>query len=165
MQEQTQAFIALGSSIGSAEGYFGLAQKELQNHQIEIIKKSTNIISKPLGGIAQNKFTNAVWEIKIPQNFCKNPEELLKICKTTEEKSGRNFLADRWSDRTLDLDILYIKGVEISTEILTIPHKEIPNRNFVLEPWIEIAGKNFCLPNGKTLGQLHKKLNSPCKTS
>lgn len=183
MPNQTQAFIALGSSIGNAEGYFDLTEKELQKHQIEIIKKSTNVISEPLGGIAQNKFTNAVWEIKIPPNFSellqKSPSGasalggdlegdafiLLSLLKQIEQKAGRNLQAQKWSDRSLDLDILYIEDLEISTEILIVPHKEIPNRNFVLEPWIEISGKNFCLPNKKTLGQLHQELNSSCKTS
>jgi 7,8-dihydro-6-hydroxymethylpterin-pyrophosphokinase len=183
MSEKISAFIALGSSIGDAQSHFDLAEKELQKYKIKIAKKSQNVISEPVGGVAKNAFTNAVWEIKIPLNLpktqkflqkhkkasfslCKERQEgillevastLLVILKKIEQKSGRNFQAPQWSDRTLDLDILFIQNLEISTEILTIPHKEIPHRNFVLKPWIEIAGEDFSLPDQTTIGELYKK--------
>ncbi|MBL0099797.1 MAG: 2-amino-4-hydroxy-6-hydroxymethyldihydropteridine diphosphokinase [Saprospiraceae bacterium] len=46
----------------------------------------------------------------------------------------------RWGPRSIDIDILYCDDLILQTETLTIPHKELYNRNFVLIPLMEIAG-------------------------
>ena len=44
-----------------------------------------------------------------------------------------------WGPRTLDLDILLYEGCVMDTPELTIPHKDMANRDFVLKPLMQIA--------------------------
>jgi 2-amino-4-hydroxy-6-hydroxymethyldihydropteridine diphosphokinase len=59
--------------------------------------------------------------------------ELLAFLKKTEREIGR-VDTFRWGPRTIDIDIIYIEDVNIHTLDLTVPHKELLNRNFVLIP-------------------------------
>ena len=45
---------------------------------------------------------------------------------------------EKWATRTLDIDILFYGEQIIKTPDLTIPHPEIANRRFTLEPLMEV---------------------------
>lgn len=45
----------------------------------------------------------------------------------------------KWGPRTLDLDIIFYEEEVIHTDRLIIPHADMHNRPFVLEPLCEIA--------------------------
>lgn len=55
------------------------------------------------------------------------------------EAHGNRERKMRWGSRTIDLDILFYDDEVISTPELTIPHIDMANRLFVLEPLCEIA--------------------------
>lgn len=65
------------------------------------------------------------------------PAALLHAINGIENDLGR-VRAERWADRTLDIDIVTFGDLEIATEALTVPHPRAAERLFVLEPWIEI---------------------------
>jgi len=67
----------------------------------------------------------------------KKPFKLLKYIKDIEKKLGR---IDRggWGPREIDIDILLYDDFVLNTEILTIPHKEIQNRPFVIKSIKEV---------------------------
>ena len=67
-----------------------------------------------------------------------NPTQLLEFIKTCERKVGRT-KREVWGPREIDIDILLYNNDVIDTVELQIPHKELPNRNFVLVPLAEIA--------------------------
>jgi 7,8-dihydro-6-hydroxymethylpterin-pyrophosphokinase len=46
--------------------------------------------------------------------------------------------AERWGDRTLDLDLVDFAGVQRDRDGLTLPHPRAAERDFVLRPWLEI---------------------------
>jgi len=48
--------------------------------------------------------------------------------------------AVRWGPRTLDLDIVMVEGKEYSDDVLTIPHPELPNREFWQRELAELRG-------------------------
>jgi 2-amino-4-hydroxy-6-hydroxymethyldihydropteridine diphosphokinase len=54
-----------------------------------------------------------------------------------EEDFGR-VRTERWGDRTLDLDIIWMEDTQMATENLTIPHPRAHERSFVLIPWLDI---------------------------
>ncbi|MDH3324916.1 MAG: 2-amino-4-hydroxy-6-hydroxymethyldihydropteridine diphosphokinase [Candidatus Peregrinibacteria bacterium] len=143
-------FLSLGSSIGNAEKIFRSTEEFLENSNIKVLKKSQILKNPPLGEVAKNEFSNAVWQIETDVT----PEELLKTLKSCETTHGRDLDAERWSDRLLDLDILTFNNEIINTETLKIPHPEIPNRIFVLQPWSEIVDENFKIPKFGTLKSL-----------
>jgi GTP cyclohydrolase I len=151
-------FIGVGSSIGNAEKNFKKAQECLEQSGLFVVKKSKILSNKPYGGIAQNIFSNAVWQLKSRENLTSH--QLLNILKTCEVKLGRNLQAKRWSDRIIDLDILMFHDEILKSKILTIPHQEIQNRIFVLEPWQELVDKNFEIPKLGRLAKILEKLKT-----
>ncbi len=163
-------FLGVGSSIGNAKEVFSMAEAFLERNNIHVLKKSNIMKNPPLGGVAQNEFSNMVWEISFPEtpwekvNWRLLPpsrrlrlkaKKLLKICKQCEGFCGRKNTV-RWGDRTLDLDILMFHQLEVDKKLLHIPHKEIPFRDFVLLPWSEIVDQNFEIPTFGLLKELVK---------
>lgn len=66
------------------------------------------------------------------------PKELLYLCKSIEGQLGRDFGQIRHGPRVVDIDLLLLGDIELSTERLTLPHRDVLNRRFVLEPLLEI---------------------------
>ena len=88
------------------------------------------------------------WGLKDQEDFLnmalctvtdKSPEEVFTLTKDIETSIG-GVKETRWGPRSIDIDILYCDDLILQTETLTIPHKELYNRNFVLIPLMEIAG-------------------------
>jgi 2-amino-4-hydroxy-6-hydroxymethyldihydropteridine diphosphokinase len=67
------------------------------------------------------------------------PIDLLHCLQNIENDHGRVRKVERWGARTLDLDILIYGDQEIDLPDLTIPHKGLAERAFVLYPLFEIA--------------------------
>ncbi len=60
------------------------------------------------------------------------------------------FAAPRHGPRPLDVDLLLLGDVELASERLTLPHPEVQNRRFVLEPLLELD-PGLALPDGTRL--------------
>ncbi len=128
-------FIALGSNVGDRERYISQAIDFLAAEVgIMVLKQSRSIETEPVGPIEQGLFLNAVIEI----STALSPKDLLAKCLAIEERMGR-IRTERWGPRTIDLDIVLFGNEVIDEAYLTIPHRELPNRNFVLAPLAEIA--------------------------
>lgn len=106
--------------------------------------------SSPYGDLKQEDFFNAVFKIK---TYYK-PLELFEFLKKVEEQVGRKKTI-KWGPREIDLDILFYNNLILEDEQLTIPHKDILNRDFVLIPLCEIA------PELEHPG-IHKKIYEIC---
>ncbi|TFD72533.1 2-amino-4-hydroxy-6-hydroxymethyldihydropteridine diphosphokinase [Cryobacterium fucosi] len=65
------------------------------------------------------------------------PHALLDAVNDIEAGLGR-VRAERWGDRTLDIDIIVFGTLEMSDDRLTIPHPLAHERDFVLAPWLEL---------------------------
>ena len=63
--------------------------------------------------------------------------ELFNFLKSIEKELDRS-KTEKWGDREIDLDILFYNELVYSDEIITVPHKGIPKRDFVLIPLCEI---------------------------
>jgi 7,8-dihydro-6-hydroxymethylpterin-pyrophosphokinase len=63
---------------------------------------------------------------------------LFDLLKKVEVKIGRTKTV-KWGPREIDLDILFFNNIVYKDDQLTIPHKDIINRDFVLIPLCEIA--------------------------
>lgn len=149
-----KAFLGLGSNLGNRKNTILLAMEKLQNHpQIDILKKSSIIETKPYGNKNQPNFLNCV--IKIETQL--NPEHLLKVCNNIENDLGR-VRAEKWGPRTIDIDILFIDDMIINTKNLTVPHSEVHLRKFVLDSLVEIE-PDFIHPIlKKTLKEINNSL-------
>jgi 2-amino-4-hydroxy-6-hydroxymethyldihydropteridine diphosphokinase len=96
----------------------------------------------------QPDFLNAAVRIRTALE----PEELLDLCKAIEGEGGRDFGGPRHGPRPIDVDLLLLGEVEMSTERLTLPHPEVSSRRFVLVPLLEMDPE-LQLPNGTRLSQ------------
>ena len=126
-------FIALGTNIGDREENLNTALDALQA-QISIIKKSQLYETKPWGYLNHPKFLNMV----LKGETALSPNGLLSFLKSIEEEMGREKTI-RYGPRNIDLDVLYYDDMMLESDLLTIPHKEIRHRDFVLYPLCEIA--------------------------
>ena len=130
------AYIAFGSNIGDSEKLIKNAIEKISSEpSIRLKKKSSTIITKPYGNVKdQPDFYNGCIEI---ETYLK-PQTLLDFLHKIENEAGRKRDV-HWGPRTLDLDIILYGNEIINTESLTIPHPDMHNRAFVLEPLCEIA--------------------------
>ncbi len=83
----------------------------------------------------QPDFLNACVEIETSLP----PEELLDACKAVEREVGRSAGGGRHAPRTIDVDVLLLGDESYESERLRIPHTDLRNRRFVLEPLRELA--------------------------
>jgi len=110
--------------------------------------------TEPQGEILdQPDFLNAVLEIETDLG----PEELLDVCKVVELEVGRVFGGPRHGPRTIDVDVLMLGDVEYSSERLTVPHRDVLQRRFVLTPLVELDGE-LTLPDGTRLRDALERL-------
>ena len=136
--------------MGDREGYLSGALEAMKAHPLMEVKKvSDRIITKPYGGVEQEDFLNGAAEIET----ILEPEELLEELHKIENAAGRERIL-RWGPRTLDLDILFYDKIKMENEKLVIPHPDLENRRFVLEPMASIAPYLRHPVTGKSMKQL-----------
>ena len=133
------SYLAIGSNLGNKVTNIEKAKTELLNNKIEIIKCSSNFESESWPNPLNPKFINIV--IKIKTNI--SPLKLLETCQLIEKKLGRKKKSKN-SPRTCDIDIISYNQ-RILTGNITIPHKRMHRRNFVLIPLFEL-NKNWFHP-------------------
>lgn len=134
MDKNNIVFIGLGSNIGDRIGYLDSAINEIRKITDCTIEAISSLYeSLPFGKIDQNNFINAV--IKISTSI--DHLTLLMQLKEIEIKLGR-IKRERWGPREIDIDILFFNNLIFSNEIITLPHKEVIYRDFVLVPLCEI---------------------------
>lgn len=127
-------YIALGSNIGDREGNLKRALDMLEESSVHIIKKSKFYETKPYGVADQPDFLNVVAEVSADMQ----PIDLLHTMRDIERRMGRE-RKRHWGERNIDLDLLIYPNVIMDTPELTLPHKDMENREFVLRPMTEIA--------------------------
>ena len=146
-------FIGLGSNIGDRVGNIQKAIEKIGDDQFCSVQSiSSNYESRAFGNLEQADFINAVMKISTQHS----PEKLFQLLKKTETEIGRKENV-RWGPREIDLDILFYNDLLYKNENLQIPHKGIPERDFVLIPMSEIEPE-FVHP------ELHKKISDICES-
>lgn len=131
------AYLSLGSNMGDRRNYLKNAVSELKKHKLTRVTKQSSLIeTKPYGNTDQDDFLNGCVELKT----LLSPEELLSLCHSIEKNAGRERKV-HWGPRTLDLDIILYDDIVLDSREpnLIIPHADMKNRRFVLEPLNEIA--------------------------
>ena len=86
------------------------------------------------------------------------PIALLEATATIETDLGR-VRAQRWADRTLDIDLIDVDGVTLATDMLTLPHPRAAERDFVLAPWLEVDPEARL--GGESVADLLRKVRQP----
>lgn len=140
-------YLGLGSNVGDRAGHLRAAVELLGENGVEIEAVSSTYETEPVGeALDQPDFLNAAVRIRTDLE----PEALLDLCKRIEAERGRALDAPRHSPRPLDVDLLLLGDLELSTERLTLPHREVTSRRFVLVPLLELDPE-LALPDGRRL--------------
>ena len=140
-------YLGLGSNVGDRHSKLRAAIDGLRRHGVEIEAVSSLYETEPVGEILdQPDFLNAAIRIRTSLD----PENLLDVCKTIEAEQGRAFGGPRHGPRPIDIDLLLLGDLDLSTDRLTLPHPEIRARRFVLVPLLELD-PDLRLPDGTEL--------------
>lgn len=132
----SNVYLGLGSNKGDRFNYLVSAVKLIsQDKNCRLVKSSSVYETKPYGNLVQGNFYNAVILIETKYDL----ETLYYFLKEIEKEVGREKSEKRWNPREIDVDILFYNNLIYKSEILTVPHKDIMNRDFVLIPFIELA--------------------------
>lgn len=154
MAEQRTGYLGLGSNVGDPAAHLRAATRLLEAEGIEVDAVSSTYVTEPVGEVLdQPDFLNAAVRIRTDLE----PEALLDACKRVEANRGRSFDAPRHSPRPLDVDLLLLGDLELSTDRLTLPHREVTTRRFVLVPLLELDPE-LKLPDGTRLYQALRAL-------
>lgn len=149
------AYVALGSNLGDKEAYLRGAVAGLEAHpEIRLGKCSNWITTAPYGGVEQDDFLNGAVELWT----LLTPLELLDALHVLEQEANR-VREIHWGPRTLDLDILLYDEEVIRSEVLTVPHADLCNRDFVLIPMAEIAPFALHPLKNQTMSELLDELD------
>ncbi|HLO90209.1 MAG TPA: 2-amino-4-hydroxy-6-hydroxymethyldihydropteridine diphosphokinase [Lentimicrobium sp.] len=129
------AYLLLGSSLGSRELYLHDAKNIISEKVGEVVQSSSLYETAPWGSSDTTPFLNQVIQIQTQLL----PEKLLSTLLEIEKALGRTRGNIRNEPRTIDIDILYYGDLVINQQNLTIPHERLHQRRFVLTPLAEIA--------------------------
>jgi len=125
----------LGSNLDDRKGRIAEALRLLQERGVARLERISRLYrTAPWGVTDQGDFANACavgWTAL-------SAYELLAAVKKIEADMGRQ-PTRRWGPRVIDIDILFLGETAIDDPELTIPHKELFSRAFVLAPLAEIV--------------------------
>lgn len=147
------AYVALGSNLGDKEQNIRRALELMEHHGIQVIHVSPLITTEPYGVTDQPEFLNGAAEVEWPGDA----ESLLHTLLAIELEMGRQ-RKRHWGERNIDLDLLLFGDQQLHTDDLVLPHPDMVNRSFVLEPLAAIAPQAVHPALHRTIGELWREL-------
>ncbi|TVQ31272.1 MAG: 2-amino-4-hydroxy-6-hydroxymethyldihydropteridine diphosphokinase [Phycisphaeraceae bacterium] len=156
-----RAFIGLGSNIGDRCATLRSARAALDE-----LPGTTTIAFSPMieteavvrpGAPPQAPYLNAAAQLETSLG----PRALLDALLDIERDRGRDRAdAERWTPRTLDLDLLLYGEQIINEPGLTVPHPHMHEREFVLAPLASIAPDALHPVLKRTVGEMLESVRS-----
>ena len=129
-----EVFIGIGSNLGRREENCERAIALMNEAGVRVTDRSSKYETEPWGVKDQPPFINMAVRAETELD----PSALLRVLKGIEKTMGRK-PAVRWGPRVIDLDILIYDDISWDTPELKIPHPLMLEREFVMEPLVEIA--------------------------
>jgi 2-amino-4-hydroxy-6-hydroxymethyldihydropteridine diphosphokinase len=126
--------IGLGSNVGDRLAHLQAAAQRIG--RIAKVERASHVYeTEPVGGVEQGKFYNAALLVL----YDGEPVDLLDALQAIELAAGRAREREtRWGPRAIDLDILWVDGLAMESERLTIPHPQLVERAFALRPLVDV---------------------------
>ena len=137
-KEKVTCYFSLGTNLGNKpQNLF-----DCINHIDQIVGRVTNCSnfysSPPFEMESSNEFWNCVIEVETTLA----PTEILVKTQEIELETGRTIKSVNqvYTDRLIDIDLLFYGEKQFETKELTIPHPKWSERLFVLIPLKELQG-------------------------
>jgi 2-amino-4-hydroxy-6-hydroxymethyldihydropteridine diphosphokinase len=130
--------LAIGSNLGDRARILQDAARDIaaiDGFELEAVSAFVQSVAVKPDGVDADapRYLNAV----ALGRYAGVPHELLDAVNRIEAQHGR-VRAERWGDRTLDIDIIAVDDLQVHDERLTVPHPRAAERDFVLAPWAEL---------------------------
>lgn len=132
----TTGYLGLGSNVGDSAANLRAAVDAIETAGVAVSARASIYRTAPQGEVLdQPDFLNSAIEIETDLA----PLDLLDVCKRIEREHGRDPNGVRHGPRPIDIDVLMLGDEPFESDRLTLPHREISTRRFVLEPLLELA--------------------------
>jgi len=128
-------YLSLGSNLGDREKNLFKANKMISDMEgFEVVSHSPIYVNPAL---EMDKDAPGFFNMIIKGELAYRPTELLANIENIEIKLGRTNKGE-CKPRTIDIDIILFGSEVIDSEKLTIPHRKMTRRAFVLKPMLQI---------------------------
>ncbi|MCX6386604.1 MAG: 2-amino-4-hydroxy-6-hydroxymethyldihydropteridine diphosphokinase [Solirubrobacterales bacterium] len=128
-------YLGLGSNVGNRRDNLQAATSTLPNYGVAVIGASSVYETEPVGEVLdQPEFFNACLRVSTDLD----PEALLDVCKAVERELGRAAGGVHHGPRSIDVDLLLLGDLRYTSDRLSLPHREVTSRRFVLMPLLEL---------------------------
>lgn len=152
------AYVGVGSNI-EPEKNIPLALKMLAE-KARVTRISTFYLTQPTGTTDSPAFYNGAVRIETDTA----PRELkFDVLRKIEDDLGRIRTGDRYSPRTIDLDIVLYDNVVVREPGLVLPDPDIVTRVFLAAPLLELDPE-LVLPGGLRLADMARSLATDAMT-
>jgi 2-amino-4-hydroxy-6-hydroxymethyldihydropteridine diphosphokinase len=145
-----RAYVGVGSNLGDRWANLALAASMLRRSPRVAVLRASRVYDTAPVGPPQPRYLNAVLELETELP----PRALHAVLRLTENAAGRRRTGERWSARTLDLDLLLYGDQIIIQRDLRVPHPELTVRRFVLAPMAELCPERIVPGTGRTVAEL-----------
>ena len=147
-------FLLLGSNLGQRNSFLQQAVRLIEQEVAPVTTVSSVYETQSWGKSDAPDYLNQVIELQTDLDARTVLRKILSI----ETQMGRK-REEKWGSRIIDIDILFYGDSIINEPGLIVPHPELHNRRFTLEPLSELA-PNFVHPVlNKDIMQLKNELN------
>lgn len=162
----TDLYLSLGSNQGNRKALLEEAAQALENQIGRVCALSDFYETEPWGFVSEHRFLNAAVHLQT----AKSADEVLALTQAIERQLGRTVKSNggAYHDRKIDIDILFYDNLcfegtvclpDGTVQQLTIPHKLLHLRDFVLKPLVEIAPTLIHPQKGRNIQQLWQEWN------
>ena len=124
--------IGLGANLGDRLGQMRAACERIA--KLGTIRARSRVFETEPVGPPQPLFLNAALALETKLA----PAELMNALLAIEHAMGR-VRTEKDAPRTIDLDLLWVEGVTLKTDLVTVPHPRLKDRAFALAPLLDVA--------------------------
>lgn len=132
---KNEAVLLLGTNLGDRISFLEETKRQISQNIGSILSKSHIYESASWGYKSANYFLNQV--VIVDSKY--TPLDIFLKTQKIEQHLGKTSNSKvKYSDRPIDIDILFFDNQIVNKENLCIPHPEIQNRRFTLIPLCDV---------------------------